>query len=63
MMHGQKNIEWSGSRFGGFTIGEEITSGTICTGAWVGCRAGLDVSEKKKVSYFCRDLNPVVSSP
>ena len=39
-------------------------SGTHLIERWVHPTAGLDVLEKKKiqVSYFCRDLNPRLSS-
>jgi hypothetical protein len=30
---------------------------------WLGPKFGLDVREKKKISGFCYDLNPGLSSP
>jgi hypothetical protein len=40
--------EWSGSRPGRFTPGEETPS-THWIGGWVGTRAGLDVMVKTKI--------------
>jgi hypothetical protein len=55
--------EWSASRPGrAFTPGER-TSGTHCTGGWVGPRAGLDTEARGKPFGLCRESNldrPVV---
>jgi hypothetical protein len=50
--------EWSASRPGrAFTPGER-TSGTHCTGGWVGPRAGLDTEDRGKILCPCRVSNP-----
>jgi hypothetical protein len=43
-------VEWSGSRPGRFTLGEEVSC-THWIGGWVGLRAELNAVEKRKVSY------------
>jgi hypothetical protein len=40
--------EWSASRLGRFTPGEEAP-GTHWIGGWVGPRAGLDALDKRKI--------------
>jgi hypothetical protein len=50
--------EWSASRPGrAFTPGE-MTSGTNCTGGWVGLRAGLDTEARGKILCPLRGSNP-----
>jgi hypothetical protein len=50
--------EWSASRpVRAFTPGER-TPGTLCTGGWVGPRAGLDAEARGKSSRLCRVSNP-----
>jgi hypothetical protein len=39
--------EWSASRPGHFTLGENVP-GILCTGDWVGPKAGIVVLEKIK---------------
>jgi hypothetical protein len=36
----------------------ERTSGTHCTGGWVGPRAGLDTEAREKILCPCRGSNP-----
>jgi len=38
-------------------------SDTYWTGGWVGLRAGLDVLEKRKISWSSQDSNLGLSSP
>jgi len=38
-------------------------AGTHWIRGWVGGTAGLDILEKREMSYSCRDSNPVPSSP
>jgi hypothetical protein len=40
-----------------FYPGETIP-GTHCIGGCVGSRTGLDITETRKISCFCRDTNP-----
>jgi hypothetical protein len=40
-----------------FTPGER-TSGTHCTGGWMGSRAGLDAEARRKILCPCRGSNP-----
>jgi hypothetical protein len=44
-----------------FTLGERAT-GTHYIGGWVGPRAGLDVTEKRKISCLYQEWNPELSS-
>jgi hypothetical protein len=46
--------EWSASRLSSFTPGER---GRRYPLGWVGLRAGLDIMEKRKISYPCRESN------
>ena len=39
------------------------TPGTHQREGWMGPRAGLDVSEKRKICYPCPESNPRLSSP
>jgi hypothetical protein len=48
--------KWSASCSGRFISGKN--SGTCWIGDWVGPRAGLDVLEKRKISFLYRDSNP-----
>jgi len=49
--------EWSGSRAGRFTLGEQAPV-TRWIGGWMGPRIGLDAVAKKRKSCLCRELNP-----
>jgi hypothetical protein len=49
--------EWLASCLGRFTLGER-TPGTRLIGGWVGTRAGLDATWKRKISCPCRESNP-----
>jgi hypothetical protein len=50
--------EWSALRPGrAFTPGER-TPGALCTGGWVGPRAGLDTEDRRKILCLCRGSNP-----
>jgi hypothetical protein len=40
-----------------FTPGERAP-GTLCTGGWVGPRAGLDAEIREKIVCLCRGSNP-----
>jgi hypothetical protein len=46
--------EWSASRLGR-ALPRERTSGTQCTGGWVGPRAGLDTEVRGKMTYVFFD--------
>jgi hypothetical protein len=35
-----------------------VTPSIHCIGGWLGPRAGLDITEKSKVSYPCWEMNP-----
>jgi hypothetical protein len=48
--------EWSASRSCCLTPRTTVP-GTHCIGSWVGLRPGLDVTEKRKVSFPSRELN------
>jgi hypothetical protein len=37
----------------------ERVPGTHCTGSWVGHRTGLDSVVKRKISFPCREWNPI----
>jgi hypothetical protein len=53
-------VEWLTSRSGSFTPGEN--SDTHRIGGWLGHRSGLDILEKRIVTWPCRDSNLVSSS-
>jgi len=53
--------EWSASPLGLFTPGER-TPGIHSVGEWVGARACMDISEKKKISCPCQEQNTGPSS-
>jgi hypothetical protein len=42
--------EWSASCFCCFIPREAILD-THCTGGWMGCSAGVDIIEKRKISF------------
>jgi hypothetical protein len=53
--------EWSASRT--FRLTPRITvPGTHCVGRWVGLRPGMDVTEKRKVSFLWRNWTPAPRS-
>jgi hypothetical protein len=52
--------EWSVSYPYQFTPGEAAPS-THCIGGWMGLRAGIDIMEKRKISYPYQELNSYFS--
>jgi hypothetical protein len=51
------------SALGGVSGQRHASAGTLCTGGWVGPRAGLDTEATGKILYLCRGSNldrPVV---
>jgi hypothetical protein len=41
---------------------KETAPGTHCIGGWLSPRAGLDIVDKRKISYPCQKWNPYSSA-
>jgi len=61
---GTRWTDWLDSRFGHFTLGVRIPSGTHWTGGWVGPRVGLEAMTERKISSYwrCWELNSSYSA-